>query len=433
MNLISGVVVNREESLAALDNLHESIGRTLSAGELSVQRVISACDALSGNLTEERCMPTLLALGMSRQRVLGELVQARTMLSREYTEARLTREFGEIPGAGHTFVPYGLTGRVTEMWRPLGVLLHISAGNVDALPFMSVIEGLLTGNINILKLPGVDDGLSVPLLRELIAIEPLIADYVYVFDYPSTDTELMGKLAQAASAIVVWGGDAAVSAVRQAAHPDTKIIEWGHKISFAYVSGSDVPEESLEGIAVHICETDQLYCNSCQGIYLDTENTDEVFRFAERFLGVLERVASAMPRALSVPVQAQKTLELYTEELESVSAPKKVFRTPGCSVIAYGDSRLQPSYMFRNCWVRPLPEARIITALLPCKNHLHTAALVCGEEDRARLQDTLLKAGIVRITSGRNMSKNYCGLPHDGEYALRRYMKRVSLEYDDRQ
>jgi hypothetical protein len=50
---------------------------------------------------------------------------------------------------------------------PLGVLFHITAGNVDGLPFMSLLDGLLTGNINIVKLPKEEGGVTVSLLEEL--------------------------------------------------------------------------------------------------------------------------------------------------------------------------------------------------------------------------------------------------------------------------
>ena len=429
MNLISGVEVTREQSLTTLDSLQEAICRTLSAGELPLQWVIDACDELSKRLDEENYLPALLALGMSRQKALGELAQAKEMLSREYIEARLMHEFHEMPGTVSKFVPDGQSESVMQVWKPLGVLLHIAAGNVDALPLLSVVEGLLTGNINLLKLPGTDDGLTVPLLSELITIEPLIADYVYVFDFPSSDMESMKKLMRLASAVIVWGGDAAVAAVRQAAHPDTRIVEWGHKISFAYVSG-ETSEESLRGIAYNICDTDQRYCSACQGIYLNTADMKEVYRFAERFLHILDSVAVSMDRALSLALQARKTLEIYTEELESLSTEKQVFKTSCCSVITYPDSRLEPSYMFRNCWVKPLPRTQIIPVLLPYKNRLQTASLVCGENERVLLENMLLKVGIVRITSGRSMSAGYCGMPHDGEYPLPGYMKRISIDYD---
>jgi hypothetical protein len=428
MNLVSGGLMSHEQSLPYLDRLSELVCRTHEGEALSAQRVISACDTLSQGLDESQHLPLLLALGMEESRARDELAMVKQMMSREYLQNRLEIEFG---GRETTFefVPFGNAHAVKQEWKPMGVLLHIAAGNVDALPAFSVIEGLLTGNINILKLPGTDDGLSIAILQELIRIEPLIADYVYVFDYPSEDIESIRKMAAVANAIVVWGGDAAVTAVRNMATPNTRIIEWGHKISFAYVSGAHVSDEALEGIAYNICDTNQLFCNSCQGIYLDTDDYGDIVRFADRFIAVLERISQTMPQRSDPYLHAQKTLELYVEELEARRTGKRVFRARDCSVIACSDCVLEPSYMYRNCWIKPLPRERLLAELVRHKNHLQTVALLCDEQDRDVLESVLAKTGIVRITNGRNMSKSYCGIPHDGEFPLRRYMKVVSYEY----
>ncbi len=424
MNLILGKLMKDTESRTELNRIDALILEARQKEPLSAPVVISACDVLSRNLNEREHLPLLIQLGMSDEKARKELQLVKRMISKEYLEARMEAEFG---APLESFLPYGEKVSVRLEWKPLGVLLHIAAGNVDALPVFSVIEGLLTGNINILKLPGNDDILSVSILRELIKIEPLIAWYVFVIDCPSHDTKAMKKLMHAADAIVVWGGDAAVSAVRSTTSPDTRIIEWGHKISFAYVSGS-IAEADLEGIAYNICDTDQLFCNSCQGIFVNTDDFDEVLRFAERFMQILERTACAMPGKNDPYLTAQKTLELYTERLESAACKKRVFSTEHCSVIVYDDSLLTPSYMFRNCWVRPLPRERLLAELTAYKNHLQTTALVCDERDKKDLETILAKTGVARITSGARMSEGYCGMPHDGEFALRKYMKIMSYE-----
>ncbi|MHB1314314.1 MAG: acyl-CoA reductase [Christensenellales bacterium] len=429
MNLISGEIMNRKQSLERLENIRESVSRTLFNGDLPVQKVINACDTLSKRMNEAEHLPLLLSLGMTMEKARAELESVRQMMSREYLESRLRIEFCGARDSETEFLPFAGKARVRQSWKPLGVLLHIAAGNVDALPVFSVIEGLLSGNINLLKLPGSDDGLSIAILKKLIEIEPLLADYVYVFDYPSEDIESMKKMACAADTIVVWGGDDAVSAVRRMADANTKIIEWGHKISFAYISDTDCGDGALEGIAYNICDTGQLFCNSCQGLYLNTADFNEVAAFSKRFLSILDRVALSMPEKFDPFLRAQKTLELATERLESPAKKRQVFQTANCSVIACSDSLLEPSYKFRNCWIKPLPKEQLLLNLLPHKNHLQTAALLCKEEERAALENMLQKTGIVRITSGENMSKSYCGMPHDGEFPLRRYMKTVSFEY----
>lgn len=422
MNLIFGELTG---GAAALEHLDALVLQSREQEPLPTSIVISACDRLSLQLNEQEHLSLLLALGFPEQRARQALEMARQMLSGDYLTARMALEFGALP---NTFLPYGEIAPVRQDWSPLGVLLHVAAGNADALPAFSVIEGLLTGNINLLKLPGDDDGLSLLVLQELIEIEPRLTPYIFVFDCPSQDTAAMKKLADAADAIVTWGGDAAISALRRLASPNTRLIEWGHKLSFAYVSGA-ASDASLKGIARNICKTNQLLCSSCQGIFMDTEDFGEVLRFSERFLSILAQTAAELSEPRDPFFTAQKRLELYTEELESLKGGKRVFRAEGCSVIAYEDAVLAPSYQFRNCWVRPLPRNRLLAVLSRYKSHLQTAALVCEDGDREALEGLLVKTGLVRITSGERMSAGYCGQPHDGDFSLRRYMKRMSYEY----
>lgn len=411
-----------------LNQLKALICHTYENEKLSVQAVIDACDKLSKSLHERQHLTLLTDVGIPEYKAREELQIVKYMMSREYLEKRLELELGTktewvLPNVAST-------KKVQQKYRPLGVLLHIAAGNVDALPVFSVIEGLITGNINLLKLPGQDNGLSIWILQKLIQYYPLIANYVVVFDYPSEDIESMKKMADAADAIVVWGGDTAVSAVRKLAKPNTKIIEWGHKISFAYVSGKNIADDELEKIAYNICDTNQLFCNSCQGIYVDTDDFEEVIVFARRFCRILDSKSQSMPQQDDLYIHAQKTLECSTEELEAINTGNKsVFRTKNCGVIAYNNSLLEPSYMFRNCWVKPLPKNRLLIEMIGYKNHLQTVALVCEEEDRQEFEDIFFHTGVVRITNGENMSKSYCGIAHDGDFALRRYMKVVSCEY----
>ena len=432
MNLIGGKYVNYQDSLEILNHLDERIGQTLMGEPLPIRMIIDACDRLAEKINEAEHLPLLMSLGMTEEKAKRELVDVKMMMSKTYLEHRVAMEFDTDISkdilSPNRFIPYDIQQPVKQAWYPLGVLLHIAAGNIDALPVFSVIEGLLSGNINILKLPGSDDGLSIKLLIELIEIEPRLIDYIYVFDYPSERIDLIEKMAECADAVVIWGGEAAVAAVRKLVKPNVKLIEWGHKVSFAYVSGNvliDNPETdaALKGIAYNMCDTEQLFCNACQGIYVDTEDFEAVISFAKRFSGILQKCSDEMQRNLSPFTIAQKTLEIETELLEN----KLVFKSASTSVIARKNPDLELSYMFRNCWVKPLPRTKLFHTLRPNKNYLQTAALLCDEEARLTLENLMFRAGLVTITDGAHMSKGYCGMPHDGEMPLRRYMKKVTV------
>jgi hypothetical protein len=428
MNLANGKILDADGKRIVLDSLDDRIMQTLAKDRLDPQIVIDACDSLSKSINEKEHIQTLLDLGFDRRIAEYYLAEVKNMLSRECLNWKLTAELGDYYGQSKQYTPLNCTEKVSEQILPLGVLLHIAAGNADGLPVFSVIEGLLAGNINILKLPEVGDPISGKVLLELLQIQPTLADYIYVFDYSSKEIEAIKKLVDAADAIVVWGSDIAVSAVRQLANPNTKIIEWGHKISFAYVTESGMNDEDLTGLAHNICQTNQLLCSSCQGVFVDTDCMETVYRFCKQFLRILDEVSKETPSKIDIVLQAQITLQLYNESLDSLYNEKRIFKQGDCSIIASPDQLLEPGIMFRNCWVKPLPRRELLNTLRPYKNHLQTVGLLCAENERDALSNLFCKTGIVRVTKGKNMSSMYCGAPHDGEYSLRRYTKILSYE-----
>ncbi len=428
MNLLFGERMDHAQSLAVLEGLQASITRTLSQSRPLAKTVIQACGELRAQIDPERYVPMLVETGVSISAARGQLAEAVTMLDPDYLLARMERELGENPLEQVSYQPMDRKEPVCEQWRPLGVLFHIAAGNVEALPAFTVIEGLLTGNVNILKLPGGGDAVSILLLEELICVAPELKEYIYVFDYPSEETELMERLADVADAIVVWGSDAAITAVRRLAKPGVRLIEWGHKLSFAYVTRAGMEEKQMLALARHIAFTNQLPCSSCQGIYLDTEDGEEVQQFCKSFLAVLEQAAKDEPQALDTAMQAHLTLRLRTEALLSTFHGGWLYEGTQASVQYRPDFSLDTSLQFRNCWVRRLPQGKLVEKLRPYRGYLQTAGLLCGKEERDEIAELLFRAGVVRVTEPNNMSAPYCGEAHDGVYALRRYMKRVSLE-----
>ena len=428
MNLIQGKLVNPKESDASLHKIPQYINKTLQKPLLSPSLVIDACHKLSLSLPDEAILPVLKSLGMEGPQAKTQLEDLRLLFTRETLASRLQIELGEQYENPITRTPVGASTEVTEQLYPLGVLLHIAAGNMDGLPVFSIIEGLLSGNINLLKLPSVDGGLSVMILQKLCEIEPALAEYIYVFELSSTDLDSIRFLANLANAVVVWGGDEAIQAIRASTPPNTKIIEWGHKLSFAYVTKSGMTQEKLSGLAHNICATRQLLCSSCQGIFLDTPRWSDVLEFGQLFLPILEQAATQFP-PISIGAKAQNTLQLYNQNLENIFIENScVLQGKQASILLQKDQTLTISLQNNTPWVKRLPNQQIISKLHPYKEHLQTAALLCGEDEYAALRNKLWRAGVVRITKGFDMSHTYCGAAHDGDYPLRRYTRTVSSQ-----
>lgn len=420
MNLFRGKLSGQETRRDILQNLPAALEKALCGPPLPAEVVIGACGRL-GDALGEGDLALLEQAGIAREAGRRLLQEAKELLNEKYLRMHLAHAFGE-EGEGH-FCRDGV--QVTETLQPLGVLLHITAGNQEGLGALSVLEGLLTGNINVVKPSGKDSGISALVLHRLCEEEPRLADHLIVVECPSGETQTMLELIHMANAVVVWGGDGAISGVRQLVPPHIPIIEWGHRLSFAYVTQAGATEEGLAGIAENMVETNQLLCSSCQGIFLDTTDREAVYAFCRRFLPILQKRRQASP--LPITVAAQGSLRCYAQSLE-LGDKGRLFRGVGCSVTAHEDTDLTASSFYGHCWVRALPRIRLVGALHGHKGHLQTAALLCSDLERADLTALLFRAGVTRVTAGENMSRTYSGAAHDGVMALHRYVRRVSVE-----
>lgn len=412
-----------------LTNMPEQINNTIRDKALSPQVVIEAAEKLCRAVRAgefDRRLKELNAEGLKRGAEL-----AASLLSREYMEFKLETELGE--NYANTVRTRDIAGRsgISARRVPLGVLLHIAAGNADGLPALTLAEGLLSGNVNIIKLPRADKGLSIELSQRLIELAPELSDFIYIFDTPSSDLATLSRLADMADGIVVWGGDEAVTAARRMASPQTKLIEWGHKLGFAYISGFEDKDAELRALAQHISSTKQLLCSSCQTIFIDTDNMSEIHTFCREFLPYLEQAAANNPPE-SVGAAAGIALRRYNARIERIiangAAPEGEYQGQGCLLTTKEDSELELSGLFCDCAVKRLPRDQMLAVLRRKKGYLQTAGLICRKEDRSALADRLARAGVCRVTRAGDLSETFCGEAHDGEYPLLRYTRIVNIQ-----
>ena len=417
MIFAGGELLPDSELNPVLGYLGEEIAQTLGGPPLEVDTVLDALEALGTEL-DSGALDGLIAQ-YAPPGAREELDRVRPQISRAALEERLALELGGLAGPR----PFG-----RSQVRPLGVLLHIAPGNMAGLPAFTAVEGLLTGNINLVKLPRGDRGLTLAVFQKLTEIEPRLSSWLYAFDLSSKYTGTIRALANLADGIVTWGGDGAITAMRKLAPPGCKLIEWGHRLSFAYLSGWEGLD--LSGLADHVVSTGGLLCSSCQVIFLDTEYLSVAEQFCKKFLPVLEQAAASR---LKTPGQAAQAA-LYAREAaleQIVDRPDSGdLSFPGrcCSITLRRDCELELSHLHGNVLVKRLPRGEIVSVLRRQRGRLQTAGLLCPQGPRAELTALLAQAGINRITAPGHMSHTFPLEAHDGEYPLRRYVRVVDVE-----
>lgn len=427
MIIYGGKIYDSDRQTQLLSELEGRINNTLGK-RLDVNKVIDAIDALGKEIADGKYDDIFDKLPIDDPKRYKQL--AVTMLSRENVLFKMQTELGAVPQDYETNPPDGLA-KIRVKTMPLGVIFHIAAGNADGLPAYSLVEGLLCGNINILKLPQADNGLALKIIFRLIELEPTLSDYIYVFDTPSTDISAMQKMASLADGICVWGGKAAVGAVRQMAPVGAKLIEWGHKLSFCYLSDAWRSQtEQMRGLAEHIASTKQLLCSSCQIIFIDTNSEEELHGFCKTFLPMLEN-AVGRRASNAIGERAHLAIIRQTALLEEIVGGKKAnsneYSGTGCKLIVCRDSKLELSPLMCSVLVKRLPREKLVEVLREQKGYLQTAGLICDDDERDELTELLCACGVTKISDPRNMSEFFSGEAHDGEYPMRRYTRIVNV------
>jgi phenylacetate-CoA ligase len=416
MYLINGEL-HAEFSLgAALDQLRQTLPLRLNL-PLHSETVIQAATEFAVRLSDSTLA---LPLDAEQRQSLIEFCQPQGLLR------KLERELGDQPAALRRpdyRQPH------FERWSPLGLVVHITPGNATLLAFCAVIESLLAGNVNWLRPSSSDDGLTAQLLHALTQCDPSgqLAGHVAVL--PATTAQI-GQLCRWANGVSAWGGESALQAIREQIPAGCRWIDWGHRISFVYLTPDAVTPQILDDVVDEVCRLDQQACSSPQWVLVDSDDPAVLREIGLWLSEAFERRAGQWPPLQPTLQEAsQITTDMAMARLAQSFAEVagEVWATPGWRVIWTHDQSLQPSPLFRSLLLKPLPHARLIETLLPWRNVLQSCALICLEHRIAELSRSLIAAGVTRIAPMSAIHDGYEGEPHDGVYALQRLSRRVSV------
>jgi phenylacetate-coenzyme A ligase PaaK-like adenylate-forming protein len=419
MYLIQGTLHDDISLDAALTILRTQLADTLAA-PLDVATLFACTERFAHALTQAIHHPLLAD---------AERAQLAAFCRRETLQAKLERELGEQPFSLHR--PDYREARF-EAWRPLGLVLHVTPSNSALLPFMAVLEGLLTGNVNWLRPSGNDQGRSAQLLAELLQHDASGQIAAHVAVLPVASTELGPLLAQA-DGVSAWGSDAALSAIRAQLPAGCRWIDWGHRISFGYLDPSVADAVALDALADDICRLDQQACSSPQALLVDSDNPAVLREMARSLAAALERRAPLWP-ALTPDLQeaAEISTHIAFHRLDQAfkNEPGEVLAGQGWRLAWTMRHELAPSPLFRTIELRPAPHAALSLILRPWRTHLQTCGLMAPPVRLPSLSRALLAAGVSRVTQPGRMHDGYTGEPHDGVYALQRFSRRVSVSVE---
>lgn len=320
-----------------------------------------------------------------------------------------------------------------ESWYPLGVLVHVTPNNSPLLGVLGVLEGLLSGNVNVLKLARKDNAFAAIFYDALCQLDTTesLRDYLYIGKISSSDKNYLKDVLSIADVVSAWGNEESVKSIREMSPTGARIVEWGHKISFAYISVATARNpEMLKALAFEICNNEQMACSSPQCVFVEDAGMDDLKSFAVQLAETLAVVSPTVPRTMpSLQELAELTVVSEQVRLSSVDgASEAILSTKGdWRIFVENTPGLNASPLFRSIWIKPLPKNKIVQNLRPLKMYLQTVGLSADAMEVEELTRAFLLAGAQRVRSLGEMTDGYMGEPHDGVYALERYCQRVTF------
>jgi phenylacetate-coenzyme A ligase PaaK-like adenylate-forming protein len=320
-----------------------------------------------------------------------------------------------------------------ESWYPMGTIVHVTPNNSPLLSVLGIIEGLLSGNVNILKLARKDSEFASLFYERLFKLDRThtLKNYVYIGKISSKDKEMIKAMFSVADVISAWGGEESIQSVKELAPRGVRIVDWGHKISFAYLSKkASLTRESYKKLAIEICLNEQQACSSPQCVYVEDASFIELRNSAELLSQALKEYSPTVKKIEpGLAENAELTVTKEQVRLRAVLGETILIEDSNNDwrILVDKNEGLQSSPLFRTIWLKPLRRNKMIEVLSPLKMYLQTAGILCEKNEVQKLTQDLFKAGVTRIRSCGEMTDSYIGEPHDGVYALERYCKRINF------
>ncbi len=330
-----------------------------------------------------------------------------------------------------------------ECWNPMGTLVHITPNNSPLLNVFATIEGLLSGNVNLLKLGRKDTLFAEIFFEALSKMDPTghLKNYIFIETLSAREKEKLKDFLSVGDVVSAWGSEEAIASLRQLTPEHARFIDWGHKISFAYMTKSiwhnrtDKKYSETQTLLVReMLLNEQQSCSSPQVLYLEDANFEDLKNFAKDLSVLLDKACAENPLAdLSDDDAAELTTQTEQVRLAEVLEHSALLESKNKQWRIYieTNSSLRTSPLFRTLWIKPIQRNEILSHFSGLKKYLQTFGLSANRSEQMDLIPLFFQSGLLRIKPLGQMTDGYNGEPHDGVSALQRFCKKVSYSDAD--
>jgi len=323
--------------------------------------------------------------------------------------------------------PEGKTGRMAFANSP-AFLMHITAGALPNPTWMSMVLGVLLRSAQFVKCATGASFLPRLFAHSLYEADPKLGACIELAEWPGGSSHLESVLFEEADCITATGSDETIAAIRGQLPLRARLVSYGQKLSFAFVSGEVLNGLNLlrviENAATDVASWNQLGCLSPHVIYVEQGGATTPEQFAELLAKELDQRETSMPRG-ELPVQAAAGIasrrSIY--HLRAANSPgTRCWCSHGSTawtVIYEEDSRFQLSCLNRFIYIKPVVSlAEALQAADAFRKSISTVAVSVPEHKTRAAATELARWGATRICPLGQMQNPSLLWRHDGRLSL---------------
>lgn len=344
----------------------------------------------------------------------------RKRLKAEFSRTEVLDKFCKLPN-----------GQFKVRAIPKGLLLHVTAGNVFLSSIDSLIMGLITKNLSIVKVSGQNQVFPYYFAQKLKAFDKknILSDKFAILHWKGGEQEIETFIKNKVNAILAWGGEEMIRAYAQNLPTHIKLLDFGPKISIQVVSKNGIQNKNLSQVARNIVADivpwDQSACASPQNLYIQ-DGVDEELLFQE----LHKEFTLSSPRGHIDEDEATELLkEKYRGYYSQLMDGGKVISGEEHLIHSESSDLLRPSPLHRTLIVKKFKNpAHLKEILEPFSYYLQSCSYLLSPIEKDEYLNELCLTGIKRFAPLGTITWGMEGAPHDGRYVLRELISFVGDE-----
>ncbi len=315
---------------------------------------------------------------------------------------------------------------------PLGTILHVSAGNVFLGCIDSLLMGLITKNISLLKLSSQNQMFPELFQRSFLEIdrEKILCDKFYILHWKGGDQKFEAPLKEKVNAILAWGGEEMLNSYSQGLGKGVRLLDFGPKISIQVLSQKGFEQTPIEklasAIARDVCLWDQQACASSQNLFIE-EGIDE-----KKLIQALSKAFEDFPLSRGeidqdeqVEILKEEFRGRYSETMEGGAFSK------GKNYLIHLETKplLRPSPLNRSLIIKRYKNLLDLSLQLsPFSFYLQSCGYALSSDEKESVLGELGRIGMKRFAPMGQVMDGLVGAPHDGRHVLRDLVSLVGDE-----